>query len=117
MPKLIPLILLKKTKYDLKKAEDIVSLLLEEYPDYYQLYIISGNLKNNLEDPNGSQVMWEKALEIYPECFEALENLAFCLSFEALVFCRVVSAVPLENLDFCFSLENLAFCLVVCGLT
>jgi len=62
---------------DLKKAEDIVSLLLEEYPDYYQLYIISGNLKNNLEDPNGSQVMWEKALEIYPECFEALENLAF----------------------------------------
>ena len=62
---------------DLKKAEDIVSLLLDEYPDYYQLYIISGNLKNNLEDPNGSQVMWEKALEIYPECFEALENLAF----------------------------------------
>ena len=62
---------------DLSRADNILSLLIEKHPDYYQLYILSGTIKNNLQDPKGSQIMWEKALEIYPESFDALENLAF----------------------------------------
>ncbi len=61
-----------------KKYDEILSSAIEQFPDYYQLYLWSGNVKNSvLRDAKGSQAMWEKTLEIYPECFEALESLAF----------------------------------------
>ena len=47
------------------------------YPDYYQLYGIAGDVKNNLNDPDASKVLWEKQLEINPNSFAAHENLAF----------------------------------------
>jgi hypothetical protein len=62
---------------DGKKHDELLAQAIEKYPEYYQLYLWSGNVKNSLRDAKGSQVMWKKAIEIYPECFEALESLAF----------------------------------------
>ena len=62
---------------DGKKNDELLAQAIEKFPEYYQLYVWSGNVKNSLRNAKGSQDMWNKAIEINPESFEALESLAF----------------------------------------
>ena len=50
--------------------------IIADYPQYYQLRIWSGDIKNGL-DVKASEKRWEEALEINPNSFEANVNLAF----------------------------------------
>ena len=60
------------------KRDAIFDKLIEDYPDYYELRIWSGDIKNQaLQDPKAAQKRWEEALEINPKSFEAYVNLAF----------------------------------------
>ena len=59
------------------KEDQILDKLVEDYPQYYQLRMWSGDIKNSLQDPKASQKRWEEALEINPKAFGAFINLAF----------------------------------------
>ena len=62
---------------NVKAADSIVSQTLIDFPDYYELYDVAGDLKNNLNEPEKSEKLWEKQLELNPNSFSAYENLAF----------------------------------------
>ena len=52
------------------KRDAIFDKLIEDYPDYYELRIWSGDIKNEaLQDPKAAQKRWEEALEINPKSF------------------------------------------------
>ena len=57
------------------KQDSLVDLLVSDYPDLYQLRLISGDIKNNI-DIKACQKRWEEALEINPNSFAAILNLA-----------------------------------------
>ena len=59
------------------KEDEIMDKLVEDYPQYYQLRIWSGDIKNVLQDPKASQQRWEEALEINPKAFGPYLKLAF----------------------------------------
>ena len=59
------------------KEDEILDKLVEDYPQYYQLRIWSGDIKNDLQDPKASQKRWEEALEINPKAFGPYLKLAF----------------------------------------
>ena len=58
------------------KQDQIMDAIIADYPQYYQLRIWSGDIKNGL-DVKASEKRWEEALEINPNSFEANVNLAF----------------------------------------
>ena len=59
------------------KEDEILDALIKDYPEYYQLRIWSGDLKNGLNEIQACQQRWEEALQINPKSFEAYVNLAF----------------------------------------
>ena len=59
------------------KEDKLVDDLVADYPNYYQLRIYSGGIKNALQNIKGSKKRWEEALEVNPQSFEAHVNLAF----------------------------------------
>ena len=52
------------------KQDSLIDLIVD-YPDYYQLRLISGDIKNNI-DIKGMSKKMEEALEINPQSFSAL---------------------------------------------
>ncbi len=62
---------------NVKAADSIFSKMLIDFPDYYKLYEFAGDIKNNLNEPEKSEKLWEKQLELNPDSFSAYENLAF----------------------------------------
>ena len=58
------------------KQDQIMDAIIADYPQYYQLRIWSGDIKNSL-DVKSCEKRWEEALEINPNSFEAYVNLAF----------------------------------------
>jgi len=61
----------------LVREDQIIDSLIEDYKDYFQLRILSGDVKNRLANPKGSDQRWKEALEINPNSFEGLVNRAF----------------------------------------
>ena len=59
------------------KEDEILDALIDDYPEYYQLRIWSGDLKNGLQEIRACQKRWAEALVINPMSFEAHVNLAF----------------------------------------
>lgn len=59
------------------KEDKIVDDLIIDYPNYYQLRIYSGGIKNALQNIKGSQKRWQEALVVNPKSFEAHYSLAF----------------------------------------
>ncbi len=59
------------------KEDEILDALIIDYPEYYQLRIYSGGIKNALQDIKGSKKRWEEAIEVNPKSFEAHVSLAF----------------------------------------
>tara|TARA_B100000767_G_scaffold212233_1_gene199438 strand:+ start:6208 stop:7782 length:1575 start_codon:yes stop_codon:yes gene_type:complete len=59
------------------KEVEILDALIEDYPEYYQLRIWSGDLKNGLNEIKAGQKRWEEALVINPKSFAAHVSLAF----------------------------------------
>lgn len=78
------------------KQDSLVDLLVNDFPDYYQLRIISGDIKNSI-DIKGCQKRWEEALEINPNSFAALLNLAK-LHFPVIASFKML-AIDERNLD------------------
>ena len=58
-----------------KRQDEIMDSLIIDYPEYYQLRLWSGNIKNNL-DPKLSEARWNEAIEINPDSFFAYFQLA-----------------------------------------
>ena len=58
-----------------KRQDEIMDSLIIDYPEYYQLRLWSGNIKNNL-DPKLSEARWNEAIEINPNSFFAYFQLA-----------------------------------------
>lgn len=58
------------------KQDQLMDELIIDFPEYYQLRIWSGDIKNQL-DVKSSKIRWEEALNINPKAFEAIANLAF----------------------------------------
>lgn len=56
--------------------DKLLDQIIEDYPEYFQLRIWSGDVKNNF-DVKASEKRWEEALEINPKSFQAYVNLAF----------------------------------------
>jgi len=76
------------------KEDKIIDDLILKNPDYWQLRIISGDIKNEIFDAAGSQKRYEEALEINPKSYEALRNLSF-LHFPTGTF----TMLPIESRD------------------
>ena len=55
--------------------DSLVDELIKDYPEYYQLRLISGDIKNNI-DVKECKKRWEEALEINLKSFSAHLNLA-----------------------------------------
>tara|TARA_B100000780_G_scaffold147316_2_gene102949 strand:- start:1227 stop:2798 length:1572 start_codon:yes stop_codon:yes gene_type:complete len=58
------------------RQDQILDSLVLDYPQYFQLLIWSGDIKNSL-DVKAGEKRWKEALDIYPSSFEAYVNLAF----------------------------------------
>ena len=58
------------------KQDQIMDAIIADYPQYYQLRIWSGDIKNGL-DVKASEKRWEEALELNPGSYEALTSLVF----------------------------------------
>ena len=56
--------------------DQILDSLISDYPQYYQLRIWSGDVKNGI-DAKASEKRWMEAMEINPNSFEAYIKLAF----------------------------------------
>ena len=76
------------------KQDQIMDALINDYPEYWQLRVNSGYIKNQLLDATGSEKRWNEALDIYPNSYEALRSLAF-LHIETGDF----TMLPIENRD------------------
>ena len=50
----------RRVNGNLKKMDSIINEMISIYPDYYQLYSIAGDLKNNMNDSDASKLLWEK---------------------------------------------------------
>jgi len=59
------------------KEDKVLDDLVADYPNYFQLRIYSGGIKNALQNIKGSKERWEEALEVNPKSFEAHVSLAF----------------------------------------
>ena len=68
---------IRRIKNDITKQDEIVDKLIDKYPDYYELYILSGQIKNQMQNPSGSEKRWKEAIAINPKSFNAHINLAF----------------------------------------
>ena len=51
--------------------DSLVDELIIDYPEYYQLRLISGDIKNNI-DVKGCQERWKEALEINSKSFSSI---------------------------------------------
>jgi cation diffusion facilitator CzcD-associated flavoprotein CzcO len=58
------------------RQDQIMDSMIIDFPQYDQLRIWSGDIKNGL-DVKAGEKRWEEALEINPNSFEAYVNLAF----------------------------------------
>jgi tetratricopeptide (TPR) repeat protein len=58
------------------RQDQIIDSLILDYPQFHQLHIWSGDIKNSL-NVKESEKRWEEALVINPNSFEAYVNLAF----------------------------------------
>ena len=76
------------------KQDQIMDALIKDYPEYWQLRVRSGYIKNQLLDATGSQKRWEEALEMHPNSYESLRSLAF-LHIETGDF----TMLPIEDRD------------------
>jgi len=76
------------------KEDKIIDELILKYPDYWQLRMISGDIKNEIFDAFGSKKRWEEALDINPTSYQALRNLSF-LHFPTGPF----TMLPIESRD------------------
>jgi hypothetical protein len=56
--------------------DKILDSLVIDYPQYYQLRLWSGDSKNGLQNPKGSQKRWEEAIKINPKSFDGYVKLA-----------------------------------------
>ena len=56
---------------NLNKADEVIDSLISKFPDYYELYLRSGNLKNALRNSHGAQLRWEQATALNPNSFNA----------------------------------------------
>ena len=56
---------------DYKKRIQIIDSLINKYPDYYELYIISADIKERANDAEGALKRYQEALVVNPDCYEA----------------------------------------------
>ena len=66
----------RRIKGNINRQDQILDSLILDYPQYFQLYIWSGDIKNQL-DVKASEKRYEEALLVNPNSFEAYVNLAF----------------------------------------
>ncbi len=57
-------------------ANQLIDQLIEDHPDYFQLRLISANLRKGLGDVDGIQFRLKEALELHPESFISYLELA-----------------------------------------
>jgi len=60
---------------DYKKRIQIIDSLINKYPDYYELYIISADIKERANDAEGALKRYKEALVVNPDCYEAALNI------------------------------------------
>ena len=66
----------RRIKGNINRQDQILDSLILDYPQYFQLYIWSGDIKNQL-DVKASEKRYKEALLVNPNSFEAHVNLAF----------------------------------------
>ena len=66
---------------DFLKSDLMVDSLIKKYPDLYELYLLSANLKNKLNNVEGSLKRFNEALEVNPDCYDAALNIPDFHSF------------------------------------
>ena len=60
---------------DYKKRIQIIDSLINKYPDYYELYLISADIKERANDAEGALKRYQEALVVNPDCYEAALNI------------------------------------------
>ena len=60
---------------DYKKRIQIIDSLINKYPEYYELYIISADIKERANDAEGALKRYQEALVVNPDCYEAALNI------------------------------------------
>lgn len=76
---------------NINNANVFMDSLITKYPDYYELHLFSGDLKNRLKNSHGAKKRWEKAAELNPNSFNAyysLSTLHYPTGFEATMLPR-----------------------------
>ena len=56
---------------DFTKSDLMMDSLIKKYPDYYELYLLSANIKNKLNKTEDCLQRLKEALEVNPECYDA----------------------------------------------
>ena len=56
---------------DYNKRIQIIDSLINKYPEYYELYIISADIKERANDAEGALKRYQEALVVNPDCYEA----------------------------------------------
>ena len=56
---------------DYNKRIQIIDSLINKYPEYYELYLISADIKERANDAEGALKRYQEALVVNPDCYEA----------------------------------------------
>ena len=56
---------------DFAKSDLMMDSLIKKYPDYYELYVYSGDIKNKLNNTEGCSNRFKEALKVNPDCYAA----------------------------------------------
>jgi len=56
---------------DYNKRIQIIDSLINKYPEYYELYIMSADIKERANDAEGALQRYKEALVVNPDCYEA----------------------------------------------
>ena len=86
---------------DYAKSDLMMDSLIKKYPDYYELYVYSANIKNKLNNTDGCMNRFKEALKINPECYTAALSLPDLHSTNGTPAPYYFNMLPLEkrNLD------------------
>ena len=60
---------------DFAKSDLMMDSLIKKYPDYYELYVYSGYIKNKLNNTDGCSNRFKEALKVNPDCYAAALSL------------------------------------------
>lgn len=81
---------------DFAKADLMIDSLVKKYPDYYELYLVSADIKNQLNNSEGNLARLKEGLEVNPECYACAQFIPDVHSYNGGGW-KVVNLLPVAK--------------------